>query len=524
MSGPIPVSTEAPLWSTDRRYGAVATVLALAVFGLGLLLGRWHELGGYMVENDYYGQYLPAAHAILDGEPMANPRSGPGFPLLLAAGSLLTDDLFAFGKVVASLSLALAGWFTFLTVRAFTSAGAALIAQLFVYAILGRFGIVVGNDLPFVAVATASLYFLLRRQDPGALGLILAGAFAGLAMSLRYPGVALVPVAILALWLWPIPATSWRHRFGASLLYALPAVLASAPSWAASSLGLSSGKESKAYAFVALDVYAAPQDRLSQTHLDDMEVRFHSMWDVLTRDPKRVVSHYALDVFDDAFHIAQDSVTLPAVLFVGAGFLLWFVTGGADRRRAAAFLAFALVTFGIVALVPYQARYGFALVPAAAALVGATFAHPWAGGGTTGQPARVSGLQRFVLALCFLPPLAMTAVKLREYLTTEPVELLAGAEVLRPLVHHGDRVIARKAHLPVLAGATPIFPKQNLELDEFLHWARHDAHARFLLVGEWEGRTNGALRPLIDGEPPAGLVLRWRHAAPAHSLYEILPE
>lgn len=500
-------------------------MLALAVLALGLLLGRWHEIGGYLVENDYYGQYYPAARAVLDGQPMVNPRSGPGYPLLLAAGSFLTNDMFEFGKLLASVSLAAAGWFTFLGVRAFANAGAALIAQLFTYAILGRFAIIVGNDIPFVALATASLYFLLRRQEPRARELLGAGLFAGLSMGLRYPGVALIPVAIVAIWLWPAPAMSLRQRLLSSILFALPAVLGSAPSWAAPWLGLSGGKESKAYAFVALDVYASPQDRLSQTHLDELEVRFHSMWDVLSRDPARVVKHYAFDVFDDAMHIAQDSVTLPAVLFVGAGLLLWFAVGGADRRRAFAFLVFPVVTFGIVVLVPYQARYGFPLVPAAAALLGAAFAHRWVNADTDPGAGRIARRVRALfLGLCFLPPLAMTTVKLHEYLTTEPVELVAAAEVVRPLIRPGDAMIARKAHLPHLCGASARFPRQNLELDAFLTWARREAHARFLLVGEWEGRTNGALRPLIAGEPPPGLRLLWRHATPAHSLYEILPE
>jgi hypothetical protein len=205
------------------------------------------------------------------------------------------------------------------------------------------------------------------------------------------------------------------------------------------------------------------------------------------------------------------------VLFLGAGLLLWFVAKTADRRRAACYLAFAAVTFAIVALVPYQARYCYPLVPAAAALLGAAFAHRFAAG------AGAALLQAVVLALCFLPPLAMTTVKLREYLTTEPLELLAAAEVIEPLVVQGDAMIARKAHLPHLVGATARFPRQNLELVEFLAWARQD-RIRFLLVGEWEGRTNGALRPLIRGEPPPGLRLLWRHESPPHSVYEILPE
>jgi hypothetical protein len=323
------------------------------------------------------------------------------------------------------------------------------------------------------------------------------------------------------LWLCPPAGSTLGARVRATLAFGLPALAGSAPSWAAQPLGLSTAKESKAYAFVALDIYADPKDRLSQTTQEDMESEFSSMTDVLTRDPRRVLSHYATDVYEDAVRVVADSVTLPAAFFVGLGFLLWFARGGADRRRACAYLVFPAVTFAIVALVPYQARYGYALVPAAAALVGAALVRR---AGDRALDRFGAGVRRLCLVLAFLPPLAMTAIKLREYLTTEPRELLAGGEALRPLVRPGDRMLARKAHLPHLAGAVPVFPRPHDDLDAFLAWARREAKARFLLVGDWEVRTVGALRPLLDGEPPAGLRRVWRHESPRHVVYEILPK
>jgi hypothetical protein len=514
-----------PLWPTDRRYGVRAGLLAFAVLIAGLVLGTSHELGGYLVENDFYGQFYPAARALLDGRPMANPRSGPGYPLLLAAGALFTDDLFAWGKVLASVALAGAGWLTFLTVRAFVNANAALVAQMFSYAILGRYCIIVGNDLVFVALAMAALCLLLQRQQPSPLQLSFAGACAGAAMAVRYPGVALIPTAIAALWLWPAPASTLINRVRASLLFAVPLVACSAPSWAAPWLGLSAAKESKAYAFVALDVYASPKDRLSQNELDLMETRFTSMQDVLTRDPRRVAAHYAVDYFEDALRIAGDSVTLPAALFLGAGFLLWLAAGAADRRRALTFLLFPLVTFCIVALVPYQARYGYGLVPAAAALVGTALTFDWSRLASHAQIARTwPKLRAWCLLAAFLPPLAMTTVKLREYLTTEPTELLAGADALRRIVRPSDKMVGRKAHLASLSGAIPVVMRLDVDLRGYLAWARRDVGARFVQVGDWEVRTNSALRPLLAESSHPGLRLVWENATPAHRVYELLPE
>ncbi|HLU40186.1 MAG TPA: glycosyltransferase family 39 protein [Planctomycetota bacterium] len=515
MSGP---SLSSPPPAADRRHGGVAALAAVAVLVLGIVLGAFHELGGYMVENDWYGQYLPAAQAVLEGKPMANPRSGPGYPLLVAAGTLLTGNPFGFAKVVASIALAAAGWFTFLLVRSFTGAGTALFAQLFLYAVLGRYCCMVGNDLPFVALATAALYFLLRRTQPTLVDALVAGALAGAAMSLRYPGVVVAATAAAAFWLLPPPATPIGRRLLLSAAFALPAVVCSAPAWAAHDLGLSGRKESKAYAFAALDIYAEPKDRLSQTHLDEMEVRFDSMWDVLTRDPTRVLAHYALDLFSDAALFLSDSVTLPAALFLGAGLLLWFCAGTADRRRAALCFLFALLAFGIVVLVPYQARYGYPVVPITSALVGAALVHRFAPGVRLAEWVRLA-----CIAVVFLPPLVATGVKLREYLTSEPVELFAAADVLRPLVVPGDRIVSRKAHLAGLTGCDHVFLRPDLAVDDLLAWARTQ-HARFLLVGDWEVHANGNLRELRDGGSHPALRLLWQHDRPVHRLFEIAPQ
>lgn len=510
-----------PSWSVDRRFGFVSFLVAVGIAGLGWWLSTFHELGGYGVEVDFYYQFHPAAQDILAGRPVANPRSGPGYPLLLAAGSYLTPDLFEFGKWVAVAAVALSGWFTFLCVRAFASAGTALVAQALLYATLFRYSVVVSNDMVFVALATGALACALRSQTPGVLGLILGGLLAGLAMTVRYPGIALI--AALAGWLvfWPVAGTAWSRRARNLALFLVPALLGSAPSWASTQLGLSDKKESKTYALVAADCYGTPSERLSPVHIAKMETEFSSMWEVFTREPKRVAKFYAQDYYDDALMILKDSVTLPAFLFAGAGLLLWFAGGWADRRRAFAFLAYPLLMYGIVALVPYQARYGYPLVPATAALVAAALCHRWGADGGTEETSLARRVRLLCAAAVFFVPMAMSAWKTREYLTSEPVELFAAADALKPIANPGDRLIARKPNLNYLASLPNEFPKVHVDLATFLKWAKEEAKARFLLVGDWEVYTNSALAPLQKGEAPAGASIVWRHEATKQVLYDL---
>ena len=130
-------------------------------------------------------------------------------------------------------------------------------------------------------------------------------------------------------------------------------------------------------------------------------------------------------------------------------------------------------------------------------------------------------IPRALVVLTLAPPTALSVIKTREYLTTEPVELLAADDVVRALAEPGDRMIARKNHLPQISGLGFVFPKTSVELDDFLQWARDDVRARFLLVGDQEVLANGKLAALRDDRvTPPGLRLIWQHEAPRQRLFE----
>ena len=103
----------------------------------------------------------------------------------------------------------------------------------------------------------------------------------------------------------------------------------------------------------------------------------------------------------------------------------------------------------------------------------------------------------------------------------EPVELFVAADALKPIAKPGDRLIARKPNLNYLASLPNEFPKVDVDLEAFLKWAKEEANARFLLVGEWEVYTNSALAPLQKGEAPAGASIVWRHEPTRQVLYDL---
>jgi hypothetical protein len=113
-----------------------------------------------------------------------------------------------------------------------------------------------------------------------------------------------------------------------------------------------------------------------------------------------------------------------------------------------------------------------------------------------------------------------SALMTREYLTTEPVELLPVGEVLRERAAEGDVLVARKQHLGHLGGVRTLVLPSRGDRGEFLGWLRDKAGARFLYVGPQEVRTRRFLAPWAEGrEVPDGLELLHRHEEPPACLY-----
>ena len=108
--------------------GAFAAAMAYALFVV-------HRVPLYGVETDLFGEYIPAARALLAGAPTAAPYEfkGPGYPLLLALSTAAALGDAWLGARILNLVAALAGaFFTYVVVR--RAAGEA--AALFVLAAL----------------------------------------------------------------------------------------------------------------------------------------------------------------------------------------------------------------------------------------------------------------------------------------------------------------------------------------------------------------------------------------------------
>jgi hypothetical protein len=478
----------------DARRRAVWTAAAYLL--VALLAGAFRSVGGFATaEPDFYSAYAPQAARLAHGEAYTWSRSGPGYSMLLAIGSLAHADLFLVAKAIAALGVAALGYFAFLLGASLSTLRAASWAQWAIYCALFRYGIEAGNDVPCAAFSIVSLWCLLASDRLSAKRLIAAGLFAGLAAITRYPALALMVAAVASLLAF-LPANADRRaRATATLEYLAGFAVASGPWWILNALWNGGPFAGKAYALVALDAYADPSRRVSQGELAIMEQRFDSFGDVLLHDPLRWLAHLPEDFYADAAQFLADVVTLPCALALGFGAAA--LCAGKKRRRVASLFAYALLAFAAVALAPYQSRYHLAIAPIFFVVAAAGFDALLRASPPIGL---LRSFARAWIAIAALVLVASSALLTVRVLRDQAKGVAAAASVLKRCAREGDSVVTRTPHLAYLAGLQIVPPIEGVALDQFFAWVRENTAARFVYVGEREVASNWALAEVAAGE------------------------
>ena len=497
------------------------TLLVVALLGVTLLamvLGP-HRVGDYMTETDFYGQYAQGARLIQHGqlEPARYGVVGPGYELALAVAGLFVRDLFLAAGLLslASSSLALLLWAALLRRRA--DARAALGAALFMAtnATFFRYGYSVTTDAFALALQGAALYVLLAR--PGARAAAGAGVLAALAFLTRYNAGVLLPAGLVAI---AAGGALQEKRGRAALLFSAGFLLPVVP-WVIYSFARGTGVTFQLHHNIAYEVFARAKGITWDTYQRTLQPQFHSLADVIARDPGAVVSRMLFNVYDhlrlDATSLLGWPLALCAVLGLGLG-----LADGTLRRLWPLAPAWALL---FLALVPvfYSERYSLALLPYYAAAAALFFASPRFALVLRRGPRIWLKPAFALLPLAFA--LAITVRSQARVLDQLPVEVLDAARTLRSLARPGDRVIARKAHIAFHSGVEPVpFPFVST-LPELAAYARSQG-ARWLYFSWPEGETRPEFWYLLDSTAVVpGLTRRWvsvpRHPA---MLFEIGPD
>jgi tetratricopeptide repeat protein len=431
-----------PPWAAPLAWAlAAGTGLALLAISAGP-----HRIGDYYTETDFYGGYAEGARLIQHGHWDAARYGviGPVYEIALALAGFVTRDLFlaaqaiSLGAAVAALLL----WFALLRRRAGDALALVVVAYLAGNPTFFRYGYSATTDMLAFGLEAAALFAILGMRWVWAP--LAAGALSALAALTRYSAIALLPGAIFCYaGLAPVAGAPRRRAvilyLGGFALVALPWIV----------LALRAGVAPGALLFhdIAYDIYANARGTTWAEYQTRLQPGFHSILEVLRRDPAAVLRREGSNLLTHVRGDAQRLLGWPVAATCVLGSLLAF------RDRATRKLAALWVLGGLcyLTLIPafYSERYSLVLAPFYLTLTGIMATSPW-----LGRRARVGAVPVPLLLACI--PLALSMVTSvtdqRATLADTPREVLRVAPILSTSARTGARVMALKPHIAYYSG------------------------------------------------------------------------
>lgn len=494
-------------------------VLAIAGLLLAWIAITKHRVGDVFAETDFYGAYADGARAIAAGhlDPARYRVVGPVYDATLALTNVFTRDLFRAGEVIAVLSAVatLGLWYAIAARLASPAVGLGTVVFLAANAFFFRYGYSVTTDELALALQAGAIFCLVGGRARWAA--LAAGLCAGLAFLTRYSAIVLVPAAVAHyLWLGRAPAGGRRWR---ELLSFAAGFLGLALPWTLFSLASGHRPGGELYHNIAYEVFARARGLTWDQYEKTLEPQFHSLADVVRRDPAAVVKQCGRNVID---HLRLDGSMLlgwPVALTALLGAAIAILDGSWRRLRTVAL--FAALSF--VSLIPvlHSPRYALATAPWYMLLAGVA----------AGSPRLALYLPRPRVALKWilaLVPLVLAArvaaIENRYWLSQLPYEVLPASAALRAAGPDRGSIMARKPHIAYHAGLdyVPMPLVTTLrELGDYCH-----AHQVDFLYFSWlEARARPEFCWLVDTTATAPGLTRVafveRHPA---AVYRIGPE
>ncbi|HEU4724233.1 MAG TPA: glycosyltransferase family 39 protein [Candidatus Eisenbacteria bacterium] len=464
-----------------------------------------HTIGNYGVETDFYWKYGPAAKDLLRGViSIENYDSkGWGFPLVVAAVSLLGLDVFRAGQIITLLSAVGTALIVFRLHRSLFGPVHALasVALLFTNLTFVQNTYEVGTDLFSIAVSLVSIALLLRSKSPGWRSIVASGVIGGYAFATRYNALFLLPGALLLFLVFRVPDGGAAKRLRRAGVWTASFLAGALPWLVVNAMKTGNPLTNSNYVNVGYTVYG--EGNWEKFFYGERNV--HSLPDVILLDPMRFIGTMIRNFGD---HLFRDGTELmPAML--GILVLLGAVLLWRDKaeRRVVAYFVFGALWFLTMVPVFYGARFSLAVLSFYMALAAWPLVSP-----TLGKP--LQGLERtfpvraFAFLLLLIPAGVGTYNRVedttwKESVTAGPYDLLEAVDFLRTAPRNeGEGLMARKPHAAFMAGMRFV-PMPEFDTPESLHATAERERARFILISAAEVRyRSGGIAPFAEAKAP----------------------
>ena len=507
----------------QHRFAGLALALAYGIV-LTILNLRYHIIGDYGVETDFYWSYVPQAQRLLAGTLEVQDFQGPFYPLLLAAASFFTTDLFRAGTVLATVCGAVALFLLHMLLRRLLRYDLAFVGTLLVAAntVFVQYSYSAGTDMLFNVLVLGAVASVLVRDERRWSAVVLSGVLAGCAYLTRYNGIVLLIAVPAALLVANPYRLSMKDRVITSAVFA-GCFLATMAPWGIYSLIEKGGFfYNKNYLNIAYEMYAKGRMSWDQFWYQGPE-KYTSLAQVVLTDPLLFAKTAVTNVVDHGLMDLENLAGWHLGVFSLGGIALSF------RERPSpqvlAFLIVSVLFFGVLVLVFYSERFSLFLLAPYVLL--ALKALTWQNLAQFRFWNRVH-----VGALIAAVLLMWTAIRSYDFnaqnISSGPREVLSIAEwfhAARGTPPEGTRLLARKPHSAYYLGMDLIsFPVVET-YDELLTEIKK-TNAAYVYFGLMEAGLRPQFQMLLDPRraPPYLHPLTYTTSPPAVLYQVILPE
>ncbi|HTP81019.1 MAG TPA: glycosyltransferase family 39 protein [Bacteroidota bacterium] len=510
-----------PLFPALSRQPRLGLFLALAYGVVMLFIAlKYHVVGDYGVETDFFWAYVPQAKQVLLGHFVIEDFRGPAYPLILALTSLLTKDLFRAGIVIAALSGSVVLFFSFELLKRIASTDIAFVAVLLtgLNATFIQYCYSAGTDMVFCTFVLGFFFFLLKDDALRWSNIILSALFAACAYLTRYNGVFALFAVPLIFWFINPYRLPGRARVQTIAIFFAAFFLLIAP-WGIYCLReRGSFFYNRNYLNIAYEMFAKGRISWDQYWISEAQ-KFGSLRQVIFSDPGRFVATVGSNLFEHLFSDLTLLVHWAEGIFVVAGMFVLGKRGGSSRQWA--FIVGGACFFLVLLLVFYGERLSMALLPLYGMLAATGFAWPQLSARKLFGPVNAGNLAAVaVAAVVFTNGYQFNSANI----DSGPKEIPVIADWFKshePAPDPETIIITRKPHIAYYLGMRmTIFPLVNT-LDELHAEATKDS-ASYLFFSSVEAGMRPQFQGLLDPRtaPPWLIPVAYTVSPPA-VLYRI---
>ncbi len=493
-----------------------AIALVYFIF-MGFLTFRYHRVGGFWVETDFYADLVPQARKLLSGQfsPQNYGTKGPVYSLFLAGAYTVVREYFYAGLLInlfACFAFLVTLYYLISNVFNRTTAALVTIAVIFNYS-FQKYTYQAGSDMLFMALCALSMYFLFMNNKT--IDIVLSALFGLLAFLTRYNGAFIVAGSVIYLL---IIGNSFRDRLKRCGLWIIVFICMGLPWFIPNWIVQGNPVHNDNFYSVALEFYVFEKEDFSyESWTEDLPENFTGLSDIILHDPSYFFKHMGFNVIQHFYSDIKLLIEWRLGLFVLLGILIQLIKK--PEKRKLIYFSFGILYFFILTLVFYSERFSLYLL---------TMYLPLAVWPLTERKI-ISSLRKYswvpfaVIAL-LATSYAYTSTEKLMYELKHPPEITIYLKKLGKMlgqVEHdtSQKVMAREPHIAHYASLNPtMFPEKLKTVGEVVTFCREHG-IRYVAYTGVEYYSRPSLRILFEAsetfrgletavENKAGVVFR----------------